>query len=124
VFSRDAQGHYVHQGRSDELLKIAGQWVQPGELEELASLEADIAEAACVLVPDADGLERLALFVTAKGDPAAAQRAAAEACARALPRYKQPKWVRAVPELPRTATGKVQRFKLREILERELSRKD
>ena len=124
VFSRDAQGHYVHQGRSDELLKIAGQWVQPGELEELASLEADIAEAACVLVPDADGLERLALFVTAKGDPAAAQRAAVAACERMLPRHKRPKWVRAVPELPRTATGKVQRFKLREILERELTGKD
>ena len=124
LFSRDAQGHYVHQGRSDELRKIAGQWVQPGELEELASQEADVAEAACVPVPDADGLERLALFVTARGDPAAAQRAAAQACERALPRYKQPKWVRAIAELPRTATGKVQRFKLREILERELSRKD
>ena len=56
--------------------------------------------------------------------PAAAQRAAAAACERALPRYKRPKWVRAVAELPRTATGKVQRYKLREILERELSGKD
>ncbi|MGH8739969.1 MAG: class I adenylate-forming enzyme family protein [Burkholderiales bacterium] len=124
VFVRDAEGYYIHQGRSDELLKIAGQWVQPGELEELASLEAAIAEAACVPVADADGLERLALFVTANGDPAAAQQAAVEACERALPRHKRPKWVRAVEELPRTATGKVQRFKLREILERELSGKD
>ena len=124
VFVRDAEGYYVHQGRSDELLKIAGQWVQPGELEELAALEGAIAEAACVPVPDADGLERLALFVTAHGDPAAAQRAAMEACERALPRHKRPTWVRAVDELPRTATGKVQRFKLREILERELSGKD
>jgi 4-hydroxybenzoate-CoA ligase len=78
-----------------------------------------------VPVVDADGLERLALFVTARGaDPAAAQRAALEACERLLPRHKRPKWVRAVDELPRTATGKVQRFKLREILERELSPKD
>jgi benzoate-CoA ligase len=124
VFVRDAQGYYIHQGRSDELLKVAGQWVQPGELEEVAGLEAAVAEAACVPVPDADGLERLALFVTGKGDPAAAAQAAAEACERALPRHKRPKWVRAVAELPRTATGKVQRFKLREILERELSGKD
>ncbi|HEX6268436.1 MAG TPA: AMP-binding protein, partial [Burkholderiales bacterium] len=124
LFVRDAQGYYVHQGRSDELLKVAGQWVQPGELEEVAGLEAAVAEAACVPVPDADGLERLALFVTANGDPAAAQRAAVEACERALPRHKRPKWVRAVDELPRTATGKVQRFKLREILERELAGKD
>jgi benzoate-CoA ligase len=124
LFVRDAEGFYIHQGRADELVKIAGQWVQPGELEELAAREAAIAEAACVPVPDADGLERLALFVTATGDAAAAQRAARQACERALPRHKRPKWVRAIDELPRTATGKVQRFKLREILERELSGKD
>jgi acyl-coenzyme A synthetase/AMP-(fatty) acid ligase len=124
LFVRDAEGYYVHQGRADELLKIAGQWVQPGELEELAGLQAAVSEAACVPVLDADGLERLALFVTSKSDPAAAERAALEACERMLPRHKRPKWVRAVDELPRTATGKVQRFKLREILERELARQD
>jgi acyl-coenzyme A synthetase/AMP-(fatty) acid ligase len=62
--------------------------------------------------------------VTAKTNPAAAQRAAQEACERMLPRHKRPKWVRALDELPRTATGKVQRFRLREILERELSGRD
>jgi benzoate-CoA ligase len=124
LFVRDADGYYIHQGRSDELIKVAGQWVQPGELEETAAREAAVAEAACVPVLDADGLERLALFVTARGDAAGAQRAALEACERALPRHKRPKWVRAVEELPRTATGKVQRYKLREILERELSGKD
>jgi benzoate-CoA ligase len=124
IFVCDAHGHYIHQGRSDELLKIAGQWVQPGEVEEVAGLEAAIGEAACVPVPDADGLERLALFVTATGEPALAQRAAIEACERALPRHKRPKWVRTVAELPRTATGKVQRFRLRELLERELYGRD
>ena len=124
LFIRDAEGYYLHQGRSDELLKIAGQWVQPGELEAVAAQQPAVTEAACVPVADADGLERLALFVTASADPAAAQRAAQEACERLLPRHKRPKWVRAVDELPRTATGKVQRFKLREILARELSGKD
>ncbi len=124
VFVRDAEGYYIHQGRSDELIKIAGQWVQPAELEEVAARVSAVSEAACVPVPDADGLERLALFVTARDDPAAAQRAALVACERALPRHKRPKWVRAVSELPRTATGKIQRFRLREILERELSAKD
>jgi benzoate-CoA ligase len=123
LFVRDAAGYYIHQGRSDELIKVAGQWVQPAELEEAAARDPAVAEAACVPVHDADGLERLALFVTPRGDAAAAQRAAAEACERALPRHKRPKWVRAVDELPRTATGKVQRYKLREILERELSGK-
>jgi benzoate-CoA ligase len=125
LFVRDAEGHYIHQGRADELIKVAGQWVQPAELEEAAALAAGVAEAACVPVLDADGLERLALFVTPRGgDTEAAQQAAAEACERALPRHKRPKWVRSVAELPRTATGKVQRYKLREILERELAGKD
>jgi benzoate-CoA ligase len=124
MFIRDEAGFFVHQGRSDELLKVAGQWVRPGELEEAAALEADVAEAACVPVLDADGLQRLALFVTARGDAAQAELAAAAACERALPRFKRPKWIRAIAELPRTATGKVQRFKLREMLEREFSRKD
>ena len=76
-----------------------------------------VAEAACVAVPDADGAERLALFVAARGaDPQAAIDAAAQACEQKLPRHKRPKWIEPVPELPRTATGKVQRFKLRELL--------
>jgi len=124
LFVRDAEGFFVHQGRSDELVKIAGQWVQPGELEEAAAAEAAVAEAACVPVLDADGLERLALFVTARADAQEALRAAAAACERLLPRHKRPKWLRAVPELPRTASGKIQRFKLREMLERELAAKD
>lgn len=124
VFVRDAEGFLVHQGRSDELVKIAGQWVQPGEIEEAVALVPAITEAACVPIHDADGLERLALFVTARDGAPTAARAAADACERSLPRHKRPKWVRVVAELPRTATGKVQRYKLREILARELAGKD
>jgi acyl-coenzyme A synthetase/AMP-(fatty) acid ligase len=119
MFVRDAEGYCVHQGRSDELVKIAGQWVQPSELEEAAATDEAVAEAACVPFPDGDGLERLALFITSRGDAEQALRAAAEACERLLPRHKRPKWLRAVDLLPRTATGKVQRFKLREMLARE-----
>ena len=119
LFVRDADGFYVHQGRSDELVKVAGQWVWPAELEEAALGAAAVAEAVCVPVPDGEGLQRLALFVTGKENAA---HAAASACER-LPRHKRPKWIRAVSELPRTATGKVQRFKLREILELELGGK-
>jgi len=125
IFVRDAQGFYSHQGRSDELLKVAGQWVQPGELEEVVlGLEA-VAEAACVAVPDTDGFERLALFVAARGpDARAAVAAAAAACEARLPRHKRPKWILPIAELPRTATGKVQRFKLRELLEQQRAAKD
>ena len=118
VFVRDADGGYSHQGRSDELVKVAGQWVQPGELEEAVQGLDGVAEAACVPVPDADGFERMALFVAARGqDPQAAIAAAAAACEQKLPRHKRPKWILPVDELPRTATGKIQRYKLRELLE-------
>ena len=120
LFVRDERGRLLHQGRADELVKIAGQWVLPAELEEAAAAVAQVAEAACVAVPDAEGLERLALFVIPRGDPGDALRAAKEACEQALPRHKRPKWLRAVDELPRTATGKVQRFRLRELLVLEL----
>ncbi len=125
VFVCDAQGYFAHQGRSDELVKVAGQWVQPGDLEEAVLGLPAIAEAACVLVADTDGFERLALFVAPRGtDGPAAVAAAAAACEAKLPRHKRPKWIVPVAELPRTATGKVQRFKLRELLEQQRAAKD
>ncbi len=120
LFVKDAEGFLLHQGRADELVKIAGQWVQPGELEEAVAGEPAIAEAACVQVTDAEGFDRLALFVASRGDAAHALAAAGLACEQKLPRFKRPKWIRSLEELPRTATGKVQRFKLRELIEREL----
>jgi benzoate-CoA ligase len=125
VFVRDAQGYFAHQGRSDELVKVAGQWVQPGDLEEAVLGLPAIAEAACVPVFDADGFERLALFVAPRrADGPDAVAAAAAACAEKLPRHKRPKWIVQVAELPRTATGKVQRFKLRELLEQQRAARD
>lgn len=127
LFVHDAEGYYIHQGRADELVKIAGQWVKPGELEETAAADPLVAEAACVTVVDAEGFERLALFVAARAGGAGANeeavRAAGLACEERLPRFKRPKWIRSVAELPRTATGKVQRYKLRELLLRELAGK-
>jgi benzoate-CoA ligase family protein len=124
VFVRDAEGFYAHQGRADELVKVAGQWVKPSELEEAVLGENSISEAVCVPLADADGFERLALFLATDGDPHEAIDAAARACETKLPRHKRPKWIRTVETLPRTATGKVQRFKLREILQREFGSKE
>ena len=120
LFVKDAAGFFSHQGRSDELVKIAGQWVQPGELEEAVARDPAISEVACVQVTDSEGFERLAMFIATRGETADALAAAGRVCEEKLPRFKRPKWIRAVAELPRTATGKIQRFKLRELLEREL----
>ena len=123
LFARDAEGNFAHHGRSDELVKIAGQWVQPGELEEAVAGNPAISEVACVQVTDAEGFERLAMFVAPRGDAAGALAAAGRDCEANLPRFKRPTWIRSVAELPRTATGKIQRFKLRELIERELGKK-
>ncbi len=121
VFVRDADGFYAHQGRSDDFIKVAGQWVQPGDVEEAVQGEAAVSEAACVPVTDDAGFERLALFVVPTNDEATALEAAQRACEARLPRHKRPRWIRALDEIPRTATGKMQRFKLREMLEREFA---
>lgn len=121
LFIRDAEGYYYHQGRADELLRIAGQWVKPMEVEEAVLADAGIREAACVVVPDSDGFDRLALFVVA-AQPGEGKGLAEARCGQALPQYSRPKWICEVSELPRTPTGKVQRFRLRERLLADLER--
>jgi benzoate-CoA ligase len=115
VFTHEPDGTWTHQGRADDLLKVAGQWVNPREIEEAVLADPRVREAACVVVPDPDGFDRLAIFVVGTD---AAQIATTRLDGR--PRHTLPRWVRELPELPRTATGKVQRFKLRERLEAEL----
>ncbi len=120
LFTRDADGFWSHQGRADELLKVAGQWVKPTEVEEAALADARIREAACVVVPDLDGYDRLALFVAGNGAAQGELAAIAAAKVAHLPRHSQPKWIREAAALPRTGTGKVQRFLLRDSLVAEL----
>lgn len=122
LFTCDADGFWTHHGRADDLIKVAGQWVKPAEVEEAVLTDPRVREAACVVVPDADGFDRLALFVGAADAHDGTQIAAARV--QALPRHCQPKWIRSVIELPRTATGKVQRYLLRQQLLEELRDSD
>lgn len=115
LFVRDGEGYYYHQGRADELLRIAGQWVKPAEVEEVVLADERLREAACVVVPDRDGFDRLALFVVG-AKPGNAKAIAENCCEKRLPQYSRPKWIAEVDELPRTPTGKIQRFRLREML--------
>lgn len=117
LFTYDADGYWTHEGRSDDLLRVAGQWVKPAEVEEAVLGDAAIRDAACVVVPDPDGFERLALYVVPGGADAEAVAAAQARCDARLPQHARPKWIRTLPDLPRTATGKVQRFRLRELFE-------
>lgn len=110
--TRDAAGFFRHEGRADELIKVAGQWVKPGEVEEAALGDPRVLEAACVVIADQDGFERLALFVVPESQGAGV--AAARARCDALASHCRPKWIYEIAEIPRTATGKIQRFKLKE----------
>ncbi|WP_018988708.1 benzoate-CoA ligase family protein [Aromatoleum toluclasticum] len=119
MFSFDADGYWYHNGRADDMLKISGQWVSPSEIEACAMTAPDIAEAVVVGVPQEDGLTRLVLVAVAK-DPSASQSRLStqvqDTLMANLSIYKCPRTVRFVDELPRTATGKIQKFRLRELL--------
>ncbi|HTW87986.1 MAG TPA: benzoate-CoA ligase family protein [Candidatus Binataceae bacterium] len=115
LYSFDAEGFWYHHGRADEMLKISGQWVSPAEIEECAATIPEIAEAAAVGIPNPDGLIRLALAVVVRSDEADREQVAAKlrtTLTRHLSIYKCPRDIRFVDRLPRTATGKLQRFRL------------
>jgi 3-hydroxybenzoate/4-hydroxybenzoate---CoA ligase len=119
LYSFDADGFWYHHGRADEMLKISGQWVSPAEIEECAATVPGIAEAAAVGMADRDGLMRLALAVVAGSGEADRERLAAElreTLRKNLSIYKCPRDIRFVDRLPRTATGKLQRLRLRQEL--------
>jgi len=120
-YLRDAEGFYHHRGRTGDMLRVSGIWVSPSEIEDALAGQPAIAESAAVLGESDIGLAEIVLYVVPAGgaDHASAVSAARERLARALPGYKQPRRFEVVADLPRTATGKVQRHKLRELLRRD-----
>jgi benzoate-CoA ligase len=120
-YIRDAEGFYHHRGRSGDMLRVSGIWVSPSEIEDLLAGTPGITETAAVLGENAIGLAEIALFVVlAPGaDGGQAVSAARARLAGVLPHYKMPRRFEIVADLPRTATGKVQRHKLRERLHGE-----
>lgn len=120
VYRRDPHGFYFHEGRADDMLKISGQWVSPAEVEEQVLKLSQVADAAVVGASNMDGLVRLALFIVPNSradDPAATVSTIQSALSSTLSIYKCPREVHLIDEIPRTATGKVQRFKLRATLD-------
>ena len=115
-YVRDADGFYHHRGRSGDMLRVSGLWVSPSEIEDLLGGIPSIVETAAVLGESANGLSEIVLTIVpaAGADSGAVIAAARERLWQALPPYKRPRRFEIVPALPRTATGKVQRHKLRE----------
>jgi benzoate-CoA ligase len=119
MFSFDADGFWYHCGRADDMLKISGQWVSPSEIESCATTVPGVGEAIVVAEPNEDGLTRLALFVVPKDEwvnPRKLEEELTTTLRNTLSIYKCPRTIRFLEELPRTATGKVQKYRLREFL--------
>ncbi len=118
VYRRDAEGFFWFEGRSDDLFKCSGMWVSPGEVEDAVSRHAAVLEAAVIAERDANGGTIAAAYVMLRpGHPPSSALAEQikEEAAKTLPRYKRPQRIHFMEQLPRTPTGKVQRFKLRAL---------
>lgn len=119
LYRRDSNGFWFHMGRSDDCFKSSGQWVSPVEVEGVLLRHQGVSRVAVVEDFDAEGLPCACAFVVrdeAARDETALEIQLREFARPALARFKQPKRYVFVDELPYTATGKIQRFKLRERL--------
>jgi 4-hydroxybenzoate-CoA ligase len=119
TYIRDADGYYRYCGRSDDMLKVGGIWVSPFEVEEALIGHAAVLEAAVVGRPDMDGLIKPKAFVVLQqgaptGDPAGLTELLQSHVKQAIGVWKYPRWIEFCEGLPKTATGKIQRYKLRE----------
>ena len=121
VYRRDEQGFFWFEGRSDDLFKCSGMWVSPGEVEDAVARHPAVLEAAVIAEADPNGATIPAAYVMLRPGNTADEKLSTEIIAKAaesLPRFKQPKRIHFMEQLPRTPTGKVQRFKLRELSRR------
>jgi len=124
-YYQDEDGYFWYAGRSDDMLKVSGVWVSPIEIERVLSEHPAVLEVAVVFRQDSDELSKPAACIVLRdgvgdGTPQLA-RELQEFVLDRLPIFKRPRWVEFLPELPKTATGKVQRFKLRKPFTSEFS---
>src|SRR6266852_6661399 len=116
-FSRDGDGYYWYAGRADDMLKVGGIWVSPVEIENTLVEHPAVQEAGVIGRRDADDLEKpMAYVVLAAGQHASPDlaRELQDFVRSKIAEYKRPRWIEFVEALPKTATGKTQRFKLRQ----------
>jgi benzoate-CoA ligase len=116
-YIREGDGYYTYAGRGDDMLKVSGQYVSPFEVEAALMQHPAVLEAAVIGVADADGLTRAKACVVARAGVDAGDALAEELKAFVKDRlapFKYPRAIEFMAELPKTATGKIQRFRLRE----------
>jgi benzoate-CoA ligase len=115
-YTESEDGYFVYSGRNDDMLKVSGIWVSPFEVESALTSHAAVLEAAVVGQADENGLVKpkayVVLLPNVPQTPELAANLQQHVKSRLAP-YKYPRWIEFVAELPKTATGKIQRFKLR-----------
>lgn len=114
TYEQDADGYYRCLGRNSDMLKAGGIWVSPAEVESRLLEHPAVLEASVIGVPDTDGLDKPVAVVVVQGDPDADELV--RWCREGLAHFKAPRQVYFVAELPKTATGKLQRFKVRDLV--------
>ncbi len=114
TYSRSPDGYYTCLGRSNDLLKAGGIWVSPTEVEDRLLQHPAVVEAAVVGVPDSNELDKPVAYVVLAPGASADEADLVAWCRDGLAAFKRPRAVLLVDELPKTATGKIQRFRLRE----------
>jgi 4-hydroxybenzoate-CoA ligase len=115
-YVRDADGRYTFCGRSDDMFKVSGIWVSPFEVESALITHPAVLEAAVVPEADPEGLLKPKAFVVLRPDAKTdgLDEALKEYVKQKIGVWKYPRWIETVDSLPKTATGKIQRFKLRD----------
>jgi benzoate-CoA ligase len=114
-YMRNPDGTYVYGGRSDDMLKVSGIYVSPFEVEATLVQHPAVLEAAVIGKEDVDGLTKTKAFVVLKAGSKATEDELKTFVKERLAPYKYPRFIDFVDDLPKTATGKIQRFKLREL---------
>ncbi|MEO8124240.1 MAG: benzoate-CoA ligase family protein, partial [Burkholderiales bacterium] len=114
-YVRNDDGSYTYSGRSDDMLKVSGIYVSPFEVESTLVQHAAVLEAAVIGVPDDEGLTKTKAFVVLKPGAKASDAELKAFVKERLAPYKYPRTIEFITELPKTATGKIQRFKLRDL---------
>ena len=113
MYERSADGHYTYLGRSDDMLRVGGEWVSPAEVEAVLISDPTVLEAAVVGRRDEMGTLRPMAYVVASPGAVVDTGELEVRCKAELAGYKRPSRFEIVESLPKTATGKVQRYKLR-----------
>ncbi len=118
MYHVDPDGYYVNDGRGDDMLKVGAQWCSPIEIEAELLGHPKVREAAVIGRLDENSLIKPAAYLTLKNPEDENDATVAELqqfCRERLAGFKYPRWIHFVPELPKTVTGKIQRFKLRQL---------